>query len=59
MKGWAEWLTVIITSSLVPFEIYEIVRHPTWVRIMVLAINLAIVGYLLYNIRDKHSHLRR
>ncbi len=52
-KGWAEWLTVIITTSLVPFEIYEIVRHPTWVRIVLLAINLAIVGYLLYKIRDK------
>jgi uncharacterized membrane protein (DUF2068 family) len=59
LKGWAEWLTVIITSSLVPFEVYEIWRHPTSVRIAVLAINIAIVGYLLYRIRDKHSDLRR
>ena len=33
LKRWAEWLTVIITSSLVPIEIYEIHRHPTPVRI--------------------------
>jgi predicted membrane protein DUF2127 len=55
LKGWAEWLTVIITSSLVPFEVCEIWRHPTLVRIVVLAINIAIVVYLLYKIRDKHS----
>jgi uncharacterized membrane protein (DUF2068 family) len=55
LKVWAEWLTVIITSSLVPLEVYEIWRRPTWVREVVLAINIAIVGYLLYKIRDKHS----
>src|SRR3984957_3502856 len=29
LKRWAEWFTVIMTSSLVPVEIYEIYRHPT------------------------------
>jgi uncharacterized membrane protein (DUF2068 family) len=52
-KRWAEWLTVIITSSLVPIEIYEIYRHPTAIKIAVLLINIAIVAYLLYRIRDK------
>lgn len=51
LKRWAEWLTVIITSSLVPIEIYEIHRHPTPARITALVINLAIVGYLIYRIR--------
>jgi uncharacterized membrane protein (DUF2068 family) len=50
-KRWGEWLTVIITSSLVPVEIYEIYRHPSWVKVAVLGINLAIVGYLIYRIR--------
>ena len=50
-KRWGEWLTVIITSSLVPVEIYEIYRHPSWVKVAVLVINLAIVGYLIYRIR--------
>ena len=50
-KLWGEWLTVIITSTLVPLEIYEIYRHPTWVRIAVLVLNVAIVGYLIYRIR--------
>ena len=51
-KRWAEWLTVIITSSLVPIELYEIYRHPSPVRIAVLLINIAIVAYLVHRIRN-------
>jgi uncharacterized membrane protein (DUF2068 family) len=51
MKRWAEWFTIIITSSLVPVEIYELVRHPTVTKILVLIINIAVVIYLLYRIR--------
>jgi uncharacterized membrane protein (DUF2068 family) len=52
-KRWAEWLTVIITSSLIPIELYEIYRNPTPVKIAVLLINVAIVAYLVYRIRHK------
>jgi uncharacterized membrane protein (DUF2068 family) len=52
-KRWAEWLTIIITSSLVPFEIYEIHRHTTAIKIAVLLINIAIVAYLFFRIRSK------
>ena len=52
-KRWGEWLTVIITSSLVPVEIYEIHRHPTWVKIAVLLVNVAIVVYLIYHMRKR------
>ena len=55
LKRWAQWLTVIITSSLVPIEIYEIHRHPTSVKWGVLALNLAIVVYLIYRIRGQQS----
>ena len=50
LKRWAEWFTVIITGSLVPLECYEIYRHPTPIKIFVLIINIAVVGYLLYRI---------
>lgn len=49
-KRWGEWLTVIITSTLVPVEIYEIWRRPGAVKVAVLVINVAIVGYLAYGI---------
>jgi uncharacterized membrane protein (DUF2068 family) len=50
MKRWAEWFTVVITGSLVPLEVYEIYHHPTAIKIVVLLLNVAIVGYLLYRI---------
>ena len=53
LKRWAEWFTVIVTSSLLPIEIYEIHQHPTPVRWGVLAVNLAIVAYLIYRIRSR------
>ncbi len=60
-KRWAEWFSVIITSSLVPFEIYEIYRHPTALKFVALLLNLAVVAYLVYRIRtddaeSKQSH---
>jgi uncharacterized membrane protein (DUF2068 family) len=53
MKHWAEWFTIIITSSLVPVEIYEIHRHPTATKILVLIINIAVVAYLVYRVRTR------
>jgi uncharacterized membrane protein (DUF2068 family) len=45
-KPWARWFTIIATSSLIPLEVYEIVRavHPA--RVFVLLANIAIVIYL-------------
>jgi uncharacterized membrane protein (DUF2068 family) len=57
-KRWAEWLTVIITSSLVPIEVYGIYRHPTSVKVAVLLINIAIVAYLVHRTRPKSMNPR-
>jgi uncharacterized membrane protein (DUF2068 family) len=51
LKRWAEWLTVIITSSLVPVEIYAIWRHPSAVKWVALGVNVAIVAYLVGHMR--------
>ena len=53
VKRWGEWFSVIITSSLVPVEVYEIFRHPSAIKGLVLIINIAVVGYLLYRIRNE------
>jgi len=58
-KRWGEWLTVVITSSLVPVELYEIHRHPSAVKLVVLAINIAIVVFLIYYMRTQRSPYRR
>ena len=57
-KRWAEWFSVIITSSLVPFEIYEIYRHPTVLKFGALLVNLAVVAYLVYRIRTDDAARR-
>jgi uncharacterized membrane protein (DUF2068 family) len=55
LKRWAMWFTVIITGSFLPLEIYELTRHPSAGKIGLLAVNLALVGYLIRRIRDGRS----
>lgn len=50
-RRWAEYLTVIATSSFIPFELYELARKVNEVRLTVLIINLAIVWYLIRTLR--------
>ncbi|MEO8744454.1 MAG: DUF2127 domain-containing protein [Candidatus Dormiibacterota bacterium] len=50
-RRWAEYLTVIATSILIPFEAYEVVYHVTLVRVGALLLNVAVVGYLAYRKR--------
>jgi uncharacterized membrane protein (DUF2068 family) len=52
-RRWAEYLTVIATSALVPLELYEIARHMTLAKGIVLLVNMAIVWYLLTLLRRK------
>ena len=51
-KRWAEYLTVVATSAFVPLELYEIARHLTLTRLVVLVVNIVIVGYLLVRLRE-------
>ena len=45
-KPWARWFTIIATSSLIPIEIYEIVRRLRPIRVATLVVNVAVVVYL-------------
>jgi len=45
-RGWARWFTIGATSSLIPLELYEIVRVPHPLRITILMLNVAVVIYL-------------
>ena len=51
LKRWAEWMTIIITGSLIPVEIWECFRHPHWTKFLLLVFNAALVGYLIYEVR--------
>jgi uncharacterized membrane protein (DUF2068 family) len=50
-RRWAEYLTVIATGLLIPYEIYEVVSHVTLFRVGALLLNVAVVGYLAYRKR--------
>jgi uncharacterized membrane protein (DUF2068 family) len=51
-RRWAEYLTIIATSSFVPFEIYELIRDASWQRAAALGINVLVVGYLVWKVRQ-------
>ncbi len=50
-RRWAEYLTVIATGILIPYEAYEVVTRPTLLKVGALLLNLAVVGYLAYRKR--------
>ena len=50
-RRWAEYLTVIATGVLIPYEAYEVIRRPTLFKVGALILNLAVVGYLAYRKR--------
>ena len=51
LKRWGEWVTVVITGSLLPFEIYELSLRPSLPKIAVLAINALVFIYLISRLR--------
>ena len=46
-RRWAEYLTFIVTTSLLPLEIYELSHRFTPFKILAFVINVAVVAYLL------------
>ena len=53
---WAEYLTVVATSLLIPLELYELAHHPTALKAAGLAVNVLIVAYLVYLLRRRLKH---
>lgn len=59
-RAWAAYLTVISTSLLIPFELYEVIKRLTVVRAGTLLLNLVVVLYLIsqlkrHTLRSGHS----
>jgi uncharacterized membrane protein (DUF2068 family) len=46
-RSWAEYMTIVTSSLLLPFEFVAVLHHPTLVRTGVLIANAAIVAYLI------------
>jgi uncharacterized membrane protein (DUF2068 family) len=54
-KRWAEYFTIITTSSLLPVEIYELARRVSAGKVLALVINLAVVVYLVMELRRSRN----
>ena len=50
-KPWAEIMTVLVTTSFIPLEIYELVERGSWAKVAVIAVNVLVVLYLLRRLR--------
>jgi uncharacterized membrane protein (DUF2068 family) len=50
-KRWAEYFTIVTTAGLIPLELYELAKHITAAKVAILAINIAIVAYLVVRVR--------
>lgn len=54
-KAWAEYMTTGVTISFLPIEIYELVAHPSITKALVMLINVAVVIYLVFEIRRRRT----
>jgi uncharacterized membrane protein (DUF2068 family) len=57
-RRWAEYLTVIATGSLIPFEIWEVAHRPTPIRFVTFFVNVAVVIYLIVRLRRPRGAAR-
>ena len=58
-KPWAEYLTLIVTACFLPWEIFEIIRHVTWLKIVILLLNIVVVIYLVFHVQGQNPRARR
>lgn len=60
---WAAYLTVVSTSLLLPFELYEVIAQVSMLKVSVLLLNVVIVLYLVSQLRRhtlrSRTHLSR
>lgn len=58
-KAWGEFLTLVITASFLPFEIHEIMRRLTPMRVGLLVANILVLVYLIWMLGERAAHRRR
>jgi uncharacterized membrane protein (DUF2068 family) len=47
-RRWAEYLTFVATSILIPYEVYELFLRVSVLKIVAFVLNVLVAGYLLY-----------
>ncbi|MGA9529513.1 MAG: DUF2127 domain-containing protein [Terriglobales bacterium] len=55
---WAEWMAFISGAVYIPFEVIDLIRRPTPIRVAIIAINALVVLYMLH-LRIQAAERRR
>jgi uncharacterized membrane protein (DUF2068 family) len=54
-KKWAEYMTLVVTISFLPLEVYEFVEHRSVVKAIVIFVNVGVAVYLWRLVRREAS----
>jgi uncharacterized membrane protein (DUF2068 family) len=54
-RRWGEYLTIGVTLSFLPFEVIAVFHHTTWLRVGTLLVNVAVVIYLVWQLRSSRD----
>lgn len=46
-RAWAEWFAALSAGLYIPVELWELIRHHTWLKVLLLGTNTAIVAFLV------------
>jgi len=57
-RTWAEFVTLWLSASFLPWESYEIVRAPNLWHFTIIVVNLAVVAYLVWMLQRKKRRNR-
>ena len=52
-QRWAAYVTVIATAAFIPLELFELTRRVSWLKLVVIAMNVAVVWYLVARLRKE------
>jgi uncharacterized membrane protein (DUF2068 family) len=60
-KIWAEFVTVGVSALFLPFEFVALAHHPTWIKVGITVVNVAVVVYLVFHVQLRlrersHAH---
>lgn len=54
-RAWAEWLAAVSGAVYLPLEISHLLHRMSWINAGVLALNIAVVAYMVVRLRRRQS----
>ena len=58
-KSWASWLGCVTAAAYLPFDVFALARHPGWISLAVVAINLVVVWVLARDLIKRRHRAHR